>query len=476
MCNSIAHRGPDDAGVWSDASAGVVLGHRRLSILDLSPQGHQPMVSACGRYVIAFNGEIYNHGELRERLEPHGWRGHSDTETILECFSRFGVVRSLPSLVGMFAIAVWDRQARELTLARDRMGEKPLYYGRLAGGELLFGSELRALEAHPAWRGEIDRESLAAYMRYNYVPAPRSIYRSVRKLQAGYWLTVGTDQSERTGAFWSLRDVAASGQVASRLSDGDAVAQLEDVLGVAVRGQMMADVPLGAFLSGGVDSSAIVALMCKHSSSKVRTFSIGFREPEFNEAEYAKAVARHLGTEHTELYVTAEDALQVVPQLPDIYDEPFADASQIPTYLVMRMARQHVTVALSGDGGDELFAGYNRYLIARRLWKNLALVPRPIRLAAARMVLAVSPAVWDTVTNVPGPFVPKRYWQGTWVTSSTNSRPASCLRPRSATCISRWSHIGIHRMGGFVGAPRPTVRPKTRARGISARTRSIRCG
>jgi asparagine synthase (glutamine-hydrolysing) len=279
-------------------------------------------------------------------------------------------------------------------------------------------------------------------MRYNYVPAPRSIYRGIQKLPPARWLTVGADGVEKTGSYWSLRDVAAAAQAAPRLSDTDAIVELEDVLGAAVKGQMMADVPLGAFLSGGVDSSAIVALMCRHSSSRVRTFSIGFREPEFNEAEFAKVVARHLGTEHSELYVTANDALQVVPGLPEIYDEPFADASQIPTYLVMRMARQHVTVALSGDGGDELFAGYNRYLIARRLWRKLAVVPRPIRSAAARALLSVSPAAWNCIARVPGSMMPAHQGRGNVGDKlhkfATSVLPADSLRDMYRALVSHW--------------------------------------
>ncbi|MCC6475214.1 MAG: asparagine synthase (glutamine-hydrolyzing), partial [Burkholderiales bacterium] len=357
MADRLARRGPDDAGTWCDPQAGIALGHRRLSVLDLSPQGHQPMVSHCGRYVIVLNGEIYNHLDLRQRLDPIDWRGHSDTETLLACFSRWGVRDTLPLTVGMFAFAVWDREERRLTLARDRMGEKPLYWGTLPSGEFVFASELKALRAHPNWAGEVDRDALALFLRHDYVPAPRSIYRGIGKLQPGRWLSVAADGRREEGEYWSLPGAARSGEEGrgQPLSDAAAVERLEALLGDAGRQQLLSDVPLGAFLSGGVDSSTVVALMTRHATARVRTFTIGFDEAGFNEAEHAKAVARHLGTEHTELYVSAADALSVIPQLPAIYDEPFADASQVPTFLVARMARERVTVALSGDGGDELF-------------------------------------------------------------------------------------------------------------------------
>lgn len=395
MCEAIAHRGPDAQSVWVDAPEGIALGHRRLAIVDLSPAGLQPMASHCGRYTLVFNGEIYNHQELRARFEGHPWRGHSDTESILACFTRYGVRATLDLLVGMFAIAVWDHQRRRLILARDRMGEKPLYWGRLPSGELLFGSELKALRAHPQWRADIDRDALALYMRHNAIPAPFTIYQGIQKLEPGCLLEVGAGQEPTLERYWSLQDEAERARAQpSTLDDTAATDTLESLLNQALAGQMLADVPLGAFLSGGVDSSAIVALMARRSSSPVRTFSIGFDEPGFNEAEHAKAVARHLGTDHTELYVTAQQARDLIPRLPHVYDEPFADSSQLPTMLVSQMARQHVTVALSGDAGDELFAGYNRYLLANQVWRRLAAVPRPLRRAAAAATLAVSPASW----------------------------------------------------------------------------------
>lgn len=411
MCARIVHRGPDSHGVWNDPNSGLTLGHRRLAIVDLSPQGHQPMISVSGRYVVVFNGEIYNHAELRQQLAPQPWRGHSDTETLLACFERHGVVASLPMLVGMFAIAVWDHHERELTLARDRMGEKPLYFGTLPSGDFVFGSELRALEAHPRFDGAIDRDALADLLQHSCIGAPRSIYVHVRKLEPGSWMTLPLSRQVRSGRYWDLAAIAAAGVQragGATLGDADAVDELERLLGQAVRGQIMADVPVGAFLSGGVDSSAVVALMTRHSSSRVRTFSIGFSEPGFNEAEFAKAVAGHLGTQHTEYYVTEADALAVVDQLPDLYDEPFADPSQIPTYLVSRMARRDVTVALSGDAGDELFAGYNRYSLASRAWHTLRRFPLPLRRAAAAAAVAISPAAWDRIFGLPNALLPAR--------------------------------------------------------------------
>lgn len=407
MCDAILHRGPDGGGAWSDAAHGLVLGHRRLAIVDLSPQGRQPMESACGRYVIVFNGEIYNHLALRAALGAQAWRGHSDTETLLACMSRHGVHAALECLVGMFAFAVWDRQARTLTLARDRMGEKPLYFGRLPAGDFVFGSELKALRAHPRWQGRVNRDALALYMRHNAIPAPHSIYQGISKLMPGSWLDIGADGSTRGGSYWRLRDVATQArQHPAALPDAEATEKLRTLIDASVKDQMVADVSLGAFLSGGVDSSTIVASMCRQASGRVRTFSIGFDEKGYDEAVHARAVAAHLGTEHTELYVTPADALAVIPGLGAIYDEPFADSSQIPTILVSRMTRQHVTVALSGDGGDELFAGYNRYLLADRSWRRLERLPLPARRLAARGLLALRPATLDALAAVLARVVP----------------------------------------------------------------------
>jgi len=427
MADAITHRGPDDAGVWIDEAAGIALAHRRLSILDLSPAGHQPMASSSGRYVIAFNGEIYNHLDLRAELAKVGsdetprsqspggaarfWRGHSDTETLLAAFEAWGIEATLKKCVGMFALALWDRETRSLTLARDRLGEKPLYYG-WQGEAFLFGSELKALRAHPAFRGEIDRDALALYLRHNYVPAPYSIYRGIAKLPPGSWLTLAADApvgaSPAPSFYWRARDAAEAG-VRSDLDDASAVNALDALLRHAIGGQMVADVPLGAFLSGGVDSSAVVALMQAQSQRPVQTFTIGFHETGYNEAEHAHAVAAHLGTEHTELYVTAEQAMAVIPRLPSLYDEPFADSSQIPTFLVSELARRHVTVSLSGDGGDELFGGYNRYLWASRIWRSLGWAPRPLRAALAGVLTTLPPAAWNGVFSGLSVFLPQHW-------------------------------------------------------------------
>jgi asparagine synthase (glutamine-hydrolysing) len=400
MRDALAHRGPDDAGAWIDAEQGIALGHRRLAVVDLSAAGHQPMVSHCGRYVAVYNGEIYNHIELRGELGPLPWRGHSDTETLLALFTRHGVIDALPRLVGMFALAVWDREAATLTLARDRMGEKPLYWGHIGEAGIGFGSELRALQAHPAWRGQVDRDALALLMRHNCIPAPLSIWRGVHKLAPASWVSLARDGRITQGRYWHLARLALEAmEHPLQLSDSDAADQLEARLGATLRGQMLADVPLGAFLSGGIDSSTIVALMARQSSQKVRTFCIGFGGGATSEAAHARAVARHLGTDHTELIVGASDALALVPQLPRLYDEPFADSSQMPTLLVAQLARRHVTVALSGDAGDELFAGYNRYLIAHRVWPRLQHVPLALRRALAGLIRRAPPATWDALLS-----------------------------------------------------------------------------
>ena len=404
MADTLQNRGPDDRGTWTDAEAGIALGHRRLSIIDLSAEGHQPMLSASGRFVIAYNGEIYNFQDLRKELDGDGitWRGHSDTEVILAGFERWGVDGALQRFNGMFAFALWDRGERVLHLARDRLGEKPLYYGWL-GTTFVFASELKALRAHPAWRAEVDRDALAVYLRHNVVPAPYSIYKGIAKLPAAHRLQISLAASPAQAIaqpYWSLHEAAERG-IANPIREGEgaAIDQLDTLLRDAVKIRTVADVPVGVFLSGGVDSSTVAALMQAQSARQVKTFSIGFDEESYNEAHHARAVADHLRTDHTELYVTADEAMSLIPTLPDVYDEPFADSSQIPTILVSRLAREQVTVTLSGDGGDELFCGYVRYFWGRRIWDKINWMPSGIRGMAARALTSISPASWGTLTG-----------------------------------------------------------------------------
>jgi len=408
MVANLRHRGPDDYGLWFDHSVAIGLVHARLSILDLSSAGHQPMSSESGRYVIVFNGEIYNHQRLRAELDQTGqafnWRGHCDTETLLAGFCAWGIEHTLRKSVGMFALAVWDKQTHTLTLARDRLGEKPLYYG-WQGDTFLFGSELKALKEHPAFGAEIDRNALAAFVRYSYIPAPQSIYRGIHKLLPGTLLSVraGVRAGSKSVPYWSLLDVARQGlRAAFTGSDAEALQGLEARLSEAVALQQISDVPIGAFLSGGVDSATIVALMQAQSIRPIHTFTIGFDHLQYDEAVHARAVARHLGTDHTELYVTPEDARAVIPQLPILYDEPFGDSSQIPTFLVSQLARCSVIVSLSGDAGDELFGGYNRYAWTRKLLK----VPAPLRRFLAAGLTALSPAQWDRIYSAMQPMLP----------------------------------------------------------------------
>ncbi|BCX13128.1 MAG: asparagine synthetase B [Thermosynechococcus sp.] len=419
MTATLIHRGPNAEGIW--AEDGIALGHRRLSILDLSPAGGQPMQSACSRYILVFNGEIYNHLDLRRELEAQGtapsWHSHSDTETLLAAIAHWGLEATLQKAAGMFAIALWDRKERCLSLARDRMGEKPLYWG-WAGSALVFGSELKALRQHPECRPALCPQALAQYLRFAYVPAPRSIYSGIYKLEPGCILTVAScpppsppSEPLRPGdtygslsirRYWSLNATIKAG-AQDRLDDeAQALVQVEEALHQAVGRQMIADVPLGAFLSGGIDSSLIVALMQTQSPRPIRTFTVAFENPAFNEAPFAAAVARYLGTDHTELIVTETQASDVIPLLPEMYDEPFADSSQIPTHLVCRAARSHVTVALSGDGGDELFGGYNRYFWRRHIWSKVSWIPYPLRRGIGRAITAVPIASWERLGALAG--------------------------------------------------------------------------
>jgi asparagine synthase (glutamine-hydrolysing) len=414
MAETLRHRGPDDQGVWCDPDVGIALAHRRLSILDLSPAGHQPMFSPRRRFIISYNGEIYNCEQLRQDLLRENpdlrFRGHSDTEVMLAAFDQWGVDTTLERINGMFAFALWDLRERALFLARDRFGEKPLYYG-WAGGAFLFASELKALQAHPEFQGEIDRDALACYLRFMCIPAPYSIYANIRKLPPSTVLRLKNGVAAMR-EFWSLRSCVQRAMSNPFLGSAEeATEELDRLLCGAVKLRMHADVPLGAFLSGGIDSSTVTALMQVQSTRPVRTFSIGFHDEGCNEADDARAVAKHLGTDHTELYATAEDAINVVGRLPKIYDEPFADDSQIPTLLVSQLARHHVAVCLSGDGGDEVFGGYNRYTWGPRLWSNIKRAPRVLRRLAASAITAVRPEVWEAGFRHAGPFLPHSFQQ-----------------------------------------------------------------
>ena len=418
MADAIAHRGPDDSGTWEELSAGVGLGHRRLSIIDLSPAGHQPMESCCGRFVMAFNGEIYNHNTLRSELESAGevltsWRGHSDTETLLRAFAAWGVAKTLEMASGMFSISLWDREEQTLTLARDRFGEKPLYYGWVAGA-LVFGSELKALQQAPGWEGELEPGVLESYLRFGCVVRNQSIFKDVFKLPAGCLLKVSRADVQngilpQPVRWWCAVESARLAKKNFHGTPESALAGVESALKASVGRQMAADVPLGAFLSGGVDSSLIVALMQSQATQKVRTFSVGFDDPRYDESEHAAAVAAHLGSEHTTLRATSQMALDLVPQLPDLYDEPFSDSSQLPTCLISRLTRQHVTVALSGDAGDELFGGYNRYIWVPRVWGKLNRMPLFVRQTLAQMLMLVPSSAYDRLMATGTRVLPSRY-------------------------------------------------------------------
>jgi asparagine synthase (glutamine-hydrolysing) len=467
MTNAVAHRGPDDVGLWIEGETGIGLGHRRLAIVDLSPAGHQPMLSADGRFVLTFNGEIYNHAELRAELEAMGaspdggWRGNSDTEVFLQGIVTWGLTETLRRSAGMFAFALWDRRARTLSLVRDRFGEKPLYYG-WARRDFVFGSELKALRAHPSFECTIDRRALRLLAARICIPSPLSIYEGVFKLPPASILTIALDaaatplrEPPKEGStagisleyYWSYRDVVRRGLEQPLGDEVEALAELERTLAKAIAGQSMADVPVGAFLSGGIDSSTICALYQKYSSVPIRTFSIGFEESGFNEAEDAKRVAAHLGTIHHERYVTVREAREVIPLLAQMYDEPFADSSQIPTHLVSRFAREQVTVALTGDGGDELFAGYNRHFAAPRLWRQLQRVPQPLRALTGSSLSRLPSRFWnDVVRLVPGrhqPHLGGKIKKGLRVAAS-----ATTLDHVYLSFLDEWSHERSPVIGG----------------------------
>ena len=438
MASTLASRGPDDDGVWVDTSSGVALGQRRLAIVDLSPAGHQPMVSGNGRYVITYNGEVYNFDQIRDELTGLGatFRGHSDTEVVLEACAAWGVADAVARLIGMFAFALWDRQLRTLTLCRDRIGIKPLYWGCL--GELfLFGSELKSLRAHPGWVPEIDRDALASFFRYNYLPSPHTIYRGVRKLEPGRFLILSEDGEPTILTYWQLESTALAARQKHAVDD-DPVEALDNLLRDAVKRRMRADVPLGAFLSGGIDSSTVVALMQAQSDRPVRSFTIGFQEEDHDEAVYAKAVANHLGTDHTELYVEPSHARDLIPKLADYYDEPFADASQLPTMLLCELTRRHVTVALSGDGGDEVFGGYTRYFWADGVWRHTRWMPPGLRRALTRMLRIIPPEGWDRFVRPRAKFDPA----GPCGRQNAKTRQSRRARLDQPVLSSAFDHMG----------------------------------
>ena len=485
MGDALRHRGPDDGGVWADEQAGIMMAHRRLAILDLSPAGHQPMVSACGRYVLVFNGEIYNFRQLRRQLDeelsqPVDWRGHSDTEVLLTGIALWGLTQALQRTVGMFALAVWDKQSGVLSLARDRLGEKPLYYGFL-GSHFVFASELKALQKLPGFSGELHRDVLPLYLRHRYIPSPYSIYRNIYKLWPGCILSfqgqariepfpVSSDDTQHASVcqpvpYWSLRRTAQLGmRQPFPGNEHEAADELERLLRTSVQGQMIADVPLGAFLSGGIDSSAIVALMQAQSNRPIRTFSIGFGDAGHNEAPYAKAVADYVGTQHTEYYVTEQDALDVIPRLPQMYDEPFADSSQIPTFLLSQMTRQAVTVSLSGDGGDELFCGYWRYVLGEQIWRRMQWLHPGIRAAFSRTGLLI-PAEWlNAGFSVFTPFFRKLDKVGRSIGDNVH-KMARLIGSRDAfafyqTAFSHWQQpLDVVRQSGNHEIPYAFTRP-----------------
>ena len=439
MADTLYKRGPDSSGVWCDPECGIAMGHRRLAIIDLSTAGHQPMVSASGRTVISFNGVIYNYQELRKELESAGikFRGSSDTEVLLEACELWGVINTTKRLIGMFAFVVWDGQQLKLTLVRDRLGKKPLYWG-WQGDTFFFGSECKSFSPHPSWRPAINRSAVAVFLRYSYISAPLSIYQNIKQMRPGHIVTVRADRGIQETCYWNVREIAENCiRNRTELNEQDVVDHLDSLLRDAISHRMIADVPLGAFLSGGIDSSTVVALMQAVSNQPVRTFSIGFHEKHYNEASHALAVARHLGTDHTEFYVEPGHALNLVPKLAEYYDEPFADSSQLPTLLVSELARYDVTVALSGDGGDELFAGYNRYMIARRLDHFFSVMPAMMRTGIASCLRGISPLMWNRIIAL----LPKprsMSIDGGKIHRLANILPVKDFEQASRVLISQW--------------------------------------
>jgi asparagine synthase (glutamine-hydrolysing) len=443
MAGTMTHRGPDGWGVWTDAQCGIGLGHRRLAIIDLSAAGHQPMASASDRFVISYNGEIYNHRELAAEIEGRGvrFRGHSDTEILIEAVDQWGVRAALERVDGMFAFALWDRRERQLVLGRDRLGEKPLFYGRLGSGDIVFGSTIDALRRHPEFDRHIDRDALALYFRHKYVPTPWSIYEGISKLPAGHIITISADGTmAEPEAYWSYFDVVARG-VTFGGNEHEAVDHLNALLRRSVRRRMIADVPVGAFLSGGIDSSTVVAVAQEESDVAVRTFTMGSSHADYDESYAARKVAKYLGTDHMEQEVTGTDALAVVDRLGSMYDEPFGDSSQIPTFLISELARSQVTVALSGDAGDELFGGYNRYLSVPGLWKRLEPIPRPLRRFGARALGRVTPEYWERAARMV-PRVRRLQQVGLKVTKALQVAEASSPQDAFLRLVTHWPEPG----------------------------------
>jgi asparagine synthase (glutamine-hydrolysing) len=463
MSEPIAHRGPDDSGIWVDESAGIALGFRRLAIVDLSEHGHQPMRSASGRFVVVFNGEIYNFGDLRRELESHGhaFRGHSDTEVVLAAFEQWGIDEAVRRFIGMFAIAAWDANRKELSLIRDRLGKKPLYvYSE--PGLITFGSELKALLAGPSFDRSIDSGALASYLRYLCVPAPKSIFQHAVKVPPAHILTLSDARRSlpASRAYWSLRQAALDGLASPFTgSEEDAVDELDALLGSAVRSRMHADVPLGALLSGGIDSSIVLALMQEASTRPVKSYTVGFTDREFDETEYAAGVARHLGTDHTQLTVTGDEAHLLVPQLAEIFDEPFANPSQLPTFLVCQLARRSITVALCGDGGDELFGGYNRYLYGARILPRVQCVPWAVRRPVAAAIGSVPSATWDRLSRVTAALMPgmPRVRMGERIHKLGDVMGAESVEDMYRSLLSAWQHpddvIAAHHAAEDSAAP-----------------------
>ena len=452
MNSAISHRGPDDSGTWHDQNMGIVFGHQRLAVIDLSVSGHQPMKSSSGRYMLIYNGEIYNHLDIRKKIEKKfalkKWQGSSDTETLLEAIEVFGFEQTLKEIVGMFAFVIWDKKLRNLILARDRMGEKPLYFGWQGQGDnavFLFGSELKALKAHPGFKGEVNRDALALLLRHNCIPAPYSIYKDIKKLLPGHFLKLNEADLRsallpNSKQFWSLTDIAESGVKNPILKNSQStISELDKLLRQSIKQQMVSDVPLGAFLSGGVDSSTVVALMQAQSSQPIKTFTVGFNEDGYNEAEQAKAVAKHLGTDHTEIYISAKEAMSVIPKLPSLYDEPFSDSSQIPTFLVSQLAKKNVSVSLSGDAGDELFCGYNRHQISNNIWKKISLLPAPLRKLIGTSLTSLSPQKWNKLSKwIPGSDSFNSF--GDKIHKGANVLDASSLNDLYLKLVSHWEN------------------------------------